>query len=117
VRKWIIATLLGTALVLGACGDGDEEPTENATDNGTEKTNECGTVDADAGETVFAQNCSSCHGADLSGGVGPDLTQVGSKYSAEEIADIVTNGTGTMPPQSVSGEDLDNLTNWLAEKQ
>ncbi|RDW16528.1 cytochrome C551 [Oceanobacillus arenosus] len=117
MRKWVIATLFVTALVLGACGGGNEEPKEEATDNGTEESTEGGSVDANAGEAVFAKNCSACHGADLSGGVGPDLTQVGSRYSAEEIADIVTNGKGKMPPLNVAGEDLDNLTNWLAEKQ
>ena len=116
MRKWVIATLFGTALVLGACGGGNEEPADDAADNGTEST-DSGTVVTDAGEAVFAQNCSSCHGADLSGGVGPNLTQVGSKYSAEEIADIVTNGKGSMQPQNVAGEDLDNLANWLAEQK
>jgi len=41
------------------------------------------------------QNCASCHGADLSGGVGPALK--GTALSADEIIEVVKNGRGTMP--------------------
>src|SRR5690606_22591748 len=29
---------------------------------------------AEAGRSVYATNCSACHGADMRGGIGPDLT-------------------------------------------
>lgn len=121
MKKWLLAVLFGAVLVLGACGGGDdndasEEPAD--TDNGTEEpADDGGSVDTAAGEEVYQANCAMCHGADLTGGAGPDLTAVGSKYSADEIADIVTNGMGTMPAQNVTGDDLDALTAWLAEKQ
>jgi cytochrome c551 len=124
MKKWLLAIIFGTVLTLAACGgasndDNAEEPP--ADDNATEEQGDTaseGTVDTAAGEEVYANNCAMCHGADLSGGAGPELTNVGSKYSADEIKDIVQNGKGQMQPQKqVTGDDLDNLANWLAEKQ
>lgn len=115
--------LFAFVLVLSACGGGDdgasEEPadgdeTEEAADEGTD---EGGTVDAAAAEEVYKSNCASCHGADLSGGAGPELTNVGSELSAEEIADVIENGKGSMPGGLVSGDDVDLLANWLADHQ
>ncbi|WP_163970538.1 cytochrome c551 [Oceanobacillus halotolerans] len=107
MKKWLFAALFGSALVLGACGGGDDAADDGGGD----------TAESAAGEEIYESNCASCHGGDLSGGAGPDLTSVGADYSAEEIADIVENGTGSMPAQNVSGDDLDALSSWLAEKQ
>ncbi|MHA6252340.1 cytochrome c551 [Oceanobacillus sp. CAU 1775] len=122
MKKWLLAVLFMAVLVLAACGGDDgaaDEPadtgdtgTEEATDNG-----DGGSVDAAHAEEVYQANCAMCHGADLSGGAGPGLTDVGSKYSEEEIADIIVNGIGSMQPQNVSGDDLDAISAWLAEKQ
>ncbi|MFD1849012.1 cytochrome c551 [Oceanobacillus bengalensis] len=129
MKKSLLAVLFAMVLALAACGGGDdegasEEPadtgdtaTEEPADEGTDDAAEGGTVDTAAGEEVYANSCAMCHGADLSGGAGPNLTKAGSKYSAEDIADIVTNGKGTMQPQPVEGEDLDNLSAWLAEQK
>ncbi|RDW19215.1 cytochrome C [Oceanobacillus arenosus] len=69
-------------------------------------------------EEIFQKNCSACHGADLSGGMGPDLTAVGSKHSAEEIITIIHNGTGQMPAQKqVADEEATLLADWLSEKK
>ncbi|GAB3056991.1 cytochrome c551 [Virgibacillus ainsalahensis] len=120
MKKWLFTVLFGSALVLSACGGGDdgasEEPADNGNDDaGTEESADGGaTVDTAAAEEIYESNCANCHGADLSGGMGPDLTAAGSNYSADEIADIIQNGTGSMPAQNVSGEDLDTLSNWLA---
>lgn len=103
MKKSLSLLLLGIVFVLGACGSGND-------------TNEGGETAATA-EEIYEANCSACHGADLSGGAGPDLTAVGSKYSQEEIANIITEGIGSMPAQGVSGEELETLSNWLAEKQ
>jgi len=117
MKKSLLAVLFGVALVLAACGGGgDDGGTEDG--GGTEESQGGSeAVDTAAGEEVYQTNCASCHGADLSGGAGPDLTTVGSNYSVDEIKDIVTNGTGSMPAQDVAGEDLDALANWLAEQQ
>src|SRR5699024_2505482 len=60
-------------------------------------------------------NCATCHGDDLSGGNGPDLTKVGSELSKDEIHDIIENGKGDMPQGIVVGEDADIVAEWLSE--
>ncbi|MEC5422847.1 cytochrome c [Virgibacillus sp. C22-A2] len=120
MKKWLFALLIGTALVLGACGggadDASEEPADNG-DTGTEESTEGGTVDVAAAEEVYQSNCASCHGADLSGASGPGLQNVGSDHSADDIAAIIENGQGSMPAGMASGDDVDLLANWLAEKE
>lgn len=49
--------------------------------------------DADAGETLFADNCAACHGADGTGGSGPDITGL----DATTVEDTVIAGEGDMP--------------------
>jgi cytochrome c550 len=71
-----------------------------------------------APEDVFAGNCASCHGGDLSGGFGPNLQQIGSTMTADEIATIIKEGRGDMPAQKqVAPEATQKLADWLAEKK
>lgn len=69
------------------------------------------------GEEMYTMNCATCHGAELSGGAGPDLLNVGSKYSVEEIKDIILNGTNSMPPIAIENEDAIAIAEWLNETQ
>lgn len=129
MKKWLFTVLFGLALVLGACGGGgdegasDDSSGDSSGDSGT-KTEESSegdsgkTVDTAAAEKIFQNNCASCHGADLSGAVGPNLQEVGSRLSADEISNIIKNGRGNMPPQKqVSKEDRQTLASWLASKK
>jgi cytochrome c550 len=69
-------------------------------------------------EAIFKQNCSSCHGQNLEGNVGPALDKIGGKYSAEEVSGIVKNGKGSgMPAGLVKGEEAKILVDWLAKKK
>jgi cytochrome c551/cytochrome c550 len=71
------------------------------------------TIDAAA---IFAQNCSSCHGQNLEGIAAPALTTVGATYSAEEIADIIKNGKGGMPPGLLKKQpEIEAVAQWLSE--
>lgn len=131
MKKALLALLLGSALVLGACGTTNKEKTttnetttketKNNTANNTttteEKTTETTKVDAEA---VAKQKCISCHGNDLSGAVGPNLTKVGSTLSESQIKDILKNGKGSMPNQSGTGlsdDELNAVAKWLSEKK
>jgi cytochrome c551 len=107
MKKKLIKMLLGTALVMGlaACGGGNDE-------GGGE------TASAGDAEKIFSQKCSSCHGGDLKGGMGPDLTAVGASKSKEEIAGIIKDGTnGGMPAGLIKGDDLDKVADWLSSKK
>ena len=68
--------------------------------------------DAARGETVFAENCASCHGeGGAGGGVGPTLA--GSGVEREEAQAKIENGSGIMPAGLVEGQDLDDVLAYL----
>lgn len=110
MKKWLFAIVLASIFVLGACGGGGSS-TDNDGDNS-------GSNQISAAEKVYKKNCASCHGQDLTGISAPGLEDVGSKYSAEEIEDIIENGKGTMPAmKQVTEEDRTVLAEWLASKK
>lgn len=110
MKKWVVALLFGSALVLGACGGGDN--TGNDGDN-----NGNNVAEADPAEEIYKSNCAGCHGADLGGASGPELTDAGANFSADEIEDIIENGKGSMPPVNVNDDDREVLAEWLADKK
>lgn len=120
MKKGLWAVLFASMLVLGACGGGNDNAQKG---NGTSNTEEPATpssdksVDSAAAEKIYASNCASCHGQDLSGQVGPDLRTVGSELDKDQIKDIIKNGKGQMPPNLVTGQDLDIISDWLASKK
>lgn len=72
-------------------------------------------VVAEDPEEIFANSCASCHGGDLTGGAGPDLTSVGSDHSKEDILSVIDEGQGTMPAGLIQGEEADEVAAWLSE--
>ena len=103
MKKKLLALLMGTSLALAACGGGGDEA-------GGDK------AGADP-EKLFNQKCSSCHGGNLEGGVGPKLSDVGSRLSQEEIESVIANGQGAMPPKLLEGDDASAVAEWLANKK
>ncbi|SET63441.1 cytochrome c551/cytochrome c550 [Salinibacillus kushneri] len=117
----IIAVLgiVGMIILSGVGVNQMDEVRGEGENGGTEEQSEGGeTVDADP-ESIFQNTCSSCHGADLAGtGAAPSLQEVGSKYSASEIEDIINNGKeGGMPAGLVEPEQATKIAEWLAEKK
>jgi cytochrome c551 len=118
MKKKLLTLLLGTSLVMGlaACGGGSNTSKNTSQDKGTSG----GTSTASAGDAqkIFSQKCSACHGDNLEGKVGPNLTKVGSRYSKAQILDILKNGkSGGMPAGLVSGADADKVATWLSTKK
>ncbi|CEG29050.1 cytochrome c551 [Bacillus sp. B-jedd] len=103
MKKKLLALLMGTSMVLAACGGSDGGGKESASGGDPEK--------------MYQQKCSGCHGAELKGGAGPDLTKVGSALSKDEIKDIIENGKGGMPKGLYKGADAEKVAEWLAEKK
>ncbi|MFD1206723.1 MULTISPECIES: cytochrome c551 [Sporosarcina] len=110
MKNKLVAVMFGAVLVLGACGGG------NKTDNNNAGGDTASGVDADK---VFQANCATCHGGNLEGrGSAPALANVGSELSESEIHDIIENGTPNgMPGGLISGDELDAVAKWLAEKK
>ncbi|MBY0097088.1 cytochrome c [Mesobacillus maritimus] len=96
---------MGASLALAACGGGEDEGGGD------------GDTASASGETLYAQTCSGCHGGNLQGGAGPELAAIGSKYSQEEIENIIANGQGSMPPKLLEGEEASAVAEWLAAKK
>lgn len=113
MKKWLVAVLFGITLILGACGGGDDNNNNNVNNGDTN-----GASEADAGQDVFKDNCMTCHGGiGDGGGAGPDLAGVGDDHSADDIDDIIQNGTGSMQPQpQVSDDDREVLIDWLMDQ-
>ena len=100
----VVAVLLGTPAVMTSCG-GDSTETTAATVESTATTEGAGSTEGDTGTTmsevadgaqVFATTCAGCHGADGTGGSGPDLT-TRTDLTQQRIVDQVTNGGPRMP--------------------
>lgn len=109
MKKWLLAIVFGSVLVLGACGGGDDGAKDNNTNGGDSVA---------TAEAAYKKSCAQCHGGDLSGGAGPSLEKAGADHSAADIEDIIEKGQGGMPAQKqVSAEDRTEIANWLAEKK
>ncbi|MCA1021409.1 c-type cytochrome [Halobacillus litoralis] len=117
VIPFAIIAVLGIVamIIVSSAGINQREAIESEEEGGGEQTEETASADP---EEMYQNKCSSCHGGDLSGGAGPNLQEVGSRYSAEEIQDIIINGKGSqMPPGLYTGEQAAQLAEWLAEKK
>lgn len=68
-------------------------------------------------DKIFQQNCSSCHGNNLEGGVGPNLQKIGSTLSKDRILNQIKNGGGAMPGGIISGKEADAVATWLSKKK
>ncbi len=69
-------------------------------------------------EEFVKGTCTSCHGANLEGSVGPKLANIGSKYSADQIDEILKNGKGGMPAGLIPDEaQRKAVAKWLSEKK
>lgn len=109
------------AVIVFYIGVSQKEDIQLAEENDGEEVTEENGEDGDDGETtedpeaIYANSCSSCHGDDMSGSVGPDLTAVGGDHSADEIEEIINNGQGSMPPGTAGPEEAEVLADWLSE--
>ncbi|WP_379966208.1 cytochrome c550 [Ectobacillus sp. sgz5001026] len=68
-------------------------------------------------EEIVKQTCTSCHGANLEGSVGPNLQKIGSKYSQDEIKAILMNGRGNMPAGLVTSDVAAKVAAYLEGKK
>jgi mono/diheme cytochrome c family protein len=92
----LIALLLSLSLLAAGCGDDDAGP---------------------SGRAIYQASCSSCHGSDGGGGVGPAMK--GNPFVAgssdADVAEVIAAGrSGTaMPGFPLSQEDLDAVVAYL----
>lgn len=116
LKKIVLGLLLLTALILAACGGGTPEDTAAeapAAEVVQEEVPEVAALpagDAAAGEQLYSQSCSSCHGPDAKGieGIGKDLTtgEFVPNHSDEEFLEFVKLGRPTGDPDNTTGIDM-----------
>ena len=71
--------------------------------------------DSSWGEQLSQIHCARCHGGQLQGlGIIPELQQVSSRLSIDEISGIIKNGKGSMPGMpNLSDEEIDGISKFL----
>jgi quinohemoprotein ethanol dehydrogenase len=75
--------------------------------------------DAAAGQTIFASNCSTCHGAAGTGGNGgPNLKAIPSAKNLQTVIGQVTNGGGGMPAfkGQLSQRQIQDVATFVTQK-
>jgi mono/diheme cytochrome c family protein len=70
-----------------------------------------------AGADVFRARCSSCHGADGGGAIGPSLREIESRLDDDAQRVVVVEGRKTMPAfgNSLSDADIDAVVRYTSE--
>jgi cytochrome c550 len=119
MHKWTMFALFCAAILLGLSILFTTIPAAED-DHAIEEAEPAPDVELDvaAAETVYSKNCLMCHGAELQGGGGPKLADIGARLSQDEIAGIVQKGKGAMMPSfkdSLSAAEIGNLAKWLSE--
>ncbi len=76
-------------------------------------------ANAAAGKAIFADNCSTCHGALGRGGNGgPDLASIPNAKNMGRVIEQVTNGGAGMPPfkNTLSEQQIKNVAAYVTTK-
>ena len=109
VRR-ILVPLLAT-FALAGCGGSDARERINV------EAEELPNGDARGAQVVRGAGCLACHriGDQGSGGPGPELTRVGARLSAEEIAGVLRDPQPPMPNFEGPAPDFDALVRYLSE--
>ncbi|MGE0406106.1 MAG: PQQ-binding-like beta-propeller repeat protein [Candidatus Korobacteraceae bacterium] len=72
------------------------------------------------GQTIYAQNCAACHGADRSGMGGgiPSLQGVVQRLGPDQTREVIKGGRAQMPPfGTLSDAELNDLISYLANPE
>jgi polyvinyl alcohol dehydrogenase (cytochrome) len=69
------------------------------------------------GAAIYAANCAACHGADGSGGAGPDLRGIGEAHTLDELIQVITDGRGDMPAwnDELSADEIRAVAQYVSE--
>ncbi|GAA3405745.1 c-type cytochrome [Paenibacillus hodogayensis] len=112
-RMAIVATALAVCVPLAGCGSRSASGVTGERDGSGES------IPAVRAEALYKANCIACHGAELEGGVGPNLQKVGGRQGQPAIASQIRQGGKKMPPfrASLSDEEVETLASWLASRK
>ena len=91
-----IVLVVPIAVLAAGCGGGSSSSTADVPELRGAQMEDAGLVE---GRSVWAANCTRCHGLDGRGGVGPKLAGkvVGAFPDVDDQIELVSNGKGIMP--------------------
>ncbi|GMQ84447.1 MAG: hypothetical protein BMS9Abin07_0011 [Acidimicrobiia bacterium] len=101
MKRGALIPVLLAALLIAACSD---------------------RLEGKQGEQLYGAGCAGCHGADLSGGLGPPI-DTGSNadigLSDGQLAGVIEVGPGAMPgfDSQLSKEQIESLVGYLRLRQ
>lgn len=98
----------------GTSTSGGEKPASSS--NSTPASQQQSSTEA-VMQAALQARCSACHGSDLRGGSGPDLTTLGSRMNKEQIKEVLQKGRGRMPGGLVQEQELEQVAAYLAEQK
>lgn len=101
---WTVFALV--LLLLSGCSSTSKESSSSTTTDNTPLT----------GKQIYVKSCAACHGDKLQGVAGPTLVNIKSKYTEEEIENIISKGVKTMPPKLVDKKQAKTVAKWLLTK-
>lgn len=108
-RQILVCCFILTCVLTGSAGAAPKmEPTEDII-----------AVGAHSGASLYKQHCLTCHGADLGGKIGPNLRGIGSRYTRQELSQVISKGRGGMPgfAKQLSAEEIQALSAWVASQK
>jgi alcohol dehydrogenase (cytochrome c) len=106
------------AAAAAAAHAGETPATPQPTPTSTTSTTPGAAASASAGQSVFADNCSVCHGAAGTGGNGgPDLTSLPDASDPAKVVHQVQNGGGGMPAfkGTLNDQDIQNVAAYVSQ--
>jgi cytochrome c551 len=118
------AAVLFIAAITAGCGTVDKNAEQPF--GGAKNSMASGQAEAFAGaseqvQSLYKQNCLSCHGNALEGRVGPktNLQKVGGHLAKDQIAKQISGGGNGMPGfgSKLKPEEVEALADWLASKK
>ncbi|MCM3747972.1 cytochrome c [Paenibacillus pasadenensis] len=115
--KWIMAGLMSAAALFAVFILLTQMPEkEEVSEGGAAFSVPEREVDAAAAQLISKNMCISCHGTDLKGGIGPDLTKIGSSLTKEQLYKTISEGRGGMPAfkDRLTEDEMITMATWLS---
>jgi mono/diheme cytochrome c family protein len=107
MKRKVAGILAGILLLMGlaACGNSSNNSNQSSSSK---------TMDP---QKIVNQTCDTCHGDNLKGAYGPNISHIGKELDKDQIANIINHGKGQMPPGLINSKQAEVVAAYLAKKK